>query len=248
MKEIKGIGFDLFNTLITIGREAFPEAMARLTESLSASGFALKGDSFQQAYRQAALSFVQESRTRGTETHNRFWISAALKSLGHEVEPDHQSIAQAVEAYFSTFFDYSRLIPKTREMLSALKERYRLGLLSNFTHAPAAVGLLDHLGLTPYFDTVLISGALGFRKPHPLVFERLVQELKVGKDVLLYVGDSLDPDVLGAIRFGITPIWMTYVQDHHLPVFPTAAPSAEEVPPPGVVRVSDWDQFLNLLR
>lgn len=248
MENIQAIGFDLFNTLITIGREALPEAMARLSGSLRESGLKFDEEAFRQEYREAAQRFVQESRALGKETHNRFWISAALKALGHGLDPDHPTISRAVENYFSTFFDFCQLIPRTLEMLSALKGRYRLGLLSNFTHAPAAVRLLDHLGLAPFFDTVLISGALGFRKPHPLVFARLVQEFQVTKETILYVGDSLDPDVLGAVRFGIKPVWMTYVLDHHIPVFPpTATPPAEEIPASEVVRVSDWEQFLNLL-
>lgn len=247
MKHIQGIGFDLFNTLITIGREALPVAMARLVAGLREGGLEFEEDAFQRAYRQAALAFVEESRAQGRETHNRYWISAALKTLGLEVEPDQPSISRAVDAYFSTFFDFSQLIPKTREMLSLLRGRYRLGLLSNFTHAPAALSLLEHLELAPYFDTILISGALGFRKPHPFVFEKLVETLNLPKDAILYVGDSLDPDILGALRFGIKPIWMTYVRDHHLPVFPPTVPVEEEIPTTELIRVSDWEQFLGLL-
>ena len=52
-------------------------------------------------------------------------------------------------------------------MLGELKERYRLGLLSNFTHAPAAKEIIDGVGLASLFDVVLISGDLGYRNPHP---------------------------------------------------------------------------------
>ena len=131
---IKAIGFDLFNTLITADPGALGEAMQRLTGSLEESGFKLEPDPFRKAYREAAIRFVTESKASGKETHNRFWISAALTSLGQNVAPDDAAISRAVEAYFSTFFDYCRLIPKTVEMLEQLQGSYRLGLLSNFTH------------------------------------------------------------------------------------------------------------------
>jgi putative hydrolase of the HAD superfamily len=247
MNQVKAIGFDLFNTLITADPGALSEAMVRLTGSLRGNGIDFETEPFQKAYREAALRFVSESKAEGKETHNRFWISAALKALGYDLGPDDAPVAKAVEAYFSTFLDYCRLIPQTLNMLTVLKGRYRLGLLSNFTHAPAVQGLLDQLGLAPFFETVLVSGALGFRKPHPLVFERLVKDLGVERNHILYVGDSLDPDVVGAVRAGLRPVWMTYVQDNHLPVFPPYSPPPEESMSREVLRVSNWDEFLSLL-
>ena len=192
MNEIKAIGFDFFNTLMTIDPAALGESWQRLTVSLKESGLRVDPDPFRQAYREAALRFVAESKSTGRETHNRFWISAALAALGQEVDPDDAVISKAVEAYFSTFFDYCRLIPKTIEMLGQLEGKYRLGILSNFTHGPTVDRLLDQLGLTPFFATVLVSGKIGYRKPHPLVFEMLVKNLGFEKQQILYVGDSLE--------------------------------------------------------
>ncbi|MBW1702390.1 MAG: hypothetical protein JRJ50_09755, partial [Deltaproteobacteria bacterium] len=93
MNQIKAIGFDLFNTLITVEPQAIGEAMRRLLKSLQKGGFALDYESFKQAHRQAALGFLEETRRDGRETHNRFWISAALKSLGYNVPPDDPRIA-----------------------------------------------------------------------------------------------------------------------------------------------------------
>lgn len=248
MNQVKAIGFDLFNTLITADPGALMEAMQRLTGSLTESGFRLEPESFRKAYREAAVRFVNETKLDGKETHNRFWISAALNALGHDVSPEDPAISRAVEAYFSTFLDYCRIIPGTAEMLSELQGTYRLGLLSNFTHGPAVKGLLEHLELDTFFDTVLVSGEIGYRKPHPLVFEMLVENLGFEKQCILYVGDSLDPDVLGAIQSGLRPVWMTYVQDHHLPVFPAVNPEQDETLSQEVLRVSDWNAFLSLLK
>jgi FMN phosphatase YigB (HAD superfamily) len=133
-------------------------------------------------------------------------------------------------------------------MLEKLKGVYRLGLLSNFTHAPAAKDLLELMGLTPYFDPIIISGEIGYRKPHPIVFESLVEKLGVERERILYVGDDPDPDIIGALQAGLRPIWMTYVKDHHLPVVPgyiSKEPkdfSYQQVP-----RISRWEDFLSLL-
>jgi putative hydrolase of the HAD superfamily len=212
MEPIKAIGFDLFETLVTIKSLGSAEAHGRLVGGLRSQGLAVADEVFLPAYRGAARRFAEETRKEGKETHNRFWISAALHHVGHPVSPDDPRIAVAIEAYFSAFLDYATLIPGTLEILATLKRRYRLGLLSNFTHAPAAVQILERLGLAPFFDVVLVSGQLGYRKPHPLVFRHLIDQLGVPKEQIAFVGDNLEADVYGAHQAGIRPIWMTYVQ------------------------------------
>lgn len=247
MDHIKAIGFDLFNTLITAEPQALDEAVSRLTQSLLKSGFAFKQEAFKQAYGEAALRFIEETRPHGRETHNRFWISAALESHGYNVPPDDLRIARAVDAYFSAFLEHCHLIPGTKEMLHSFKGLYRLGLLSNFTHPPAAIGIMDGMGLTPFFDVVLISGELGYRKPHPVVFRRLIDELGVEKDQILYVGDDPEPDIIGAQKAGLQPVWMTYVKDKNIPFIQSALSGRAEKPDSAVPRISAWDELLALL-
>jgi HAD superfamily hydrolase (TIGR01549 family) len=247
MSTIEAIGFDFFNTLITVEPPAMGEAFRRLTASLQTNGLVFDSEIFLQVHKEAAIRLIKETKVDGRETHNRFWISAALNALGQTIPPDDPLIAEAVTAYFSAFFDYCRLIPGTIEMLEKLRGEYKLGLLSNFTHAPAAKDLLAGMGLNPYFDTVLISGEIGFRKPHPLVFEMLANKLGSERDNILYVGDDPDPDILGAQQAGLRPIWMTYVRDHHLPVVPGYLKEQGQDLQLEVPRVSRWEEFLSFL-
>jgi len=247
MYQIKAIGFDLFNTLITADRQALNEAMSRLTHSLQQSGLALEQEAFKKAHREAALRFIKETRRRGRETHNRFWISAALETQGYNVQPDDPRIAKAVSAYFSAFPEHCHLIPGTSEMLGTLKGSYRLGLLSNFTHAPAAREIIDGVGLAPFFDVVVISGELGYCKPHPLIFRRLIEQLRVKENQILYVGDDPEPDITGAQRAGLRPIWMTYVRDKNLPLSPGVPSGRAEIPDSDVPRISTWEELFALL-
>jgi putative hydrolase of the HAD superfamily len=247
MPRIKAIGFDLFNTLLTIEPSALEEAVERLILSLTMSGIPVEKESFKDAYRESALRFIYETRLDGKETHNRFWISAALLSQGYEVGSDDSRIATAVNAYFSAFMGRCRLIPDTMKMLKALKGAYRLGLLSNFTHPPALREIINSLGLTAHLDVVLISGELGYRKPHPLVFQRLLHELGVKRDEILYVGDDPEPDITGARQAGIRPVWFTYVRDKRIPSVPGIAGMMSPDPEGDVTRISDWSNLFSLL-
>jgi HAD superfamily hydrolase (TIGR01549 family) len=247
INDIKAIGFDLFNTLIMIEPQAVQEALNRLIASLVQSGFTLDPEPFKHAHREAARRFLEETRESGRETHNRFWISAALETHGYTVPPDDTRIAEAVEAYFSPFLEFCHLIPGTREILETLKGKYRLALLSNFTHPPAAIELLNGVGITSFFDVLLISGDLGYRKPHPLVFGRLTEDLGLEKSEILFVGDDPELDVDGAQRAGLQPIWMTYVIDQKIPSARSVLSGGMERPNFEVPRISRWEELLSLL-
>ena len=244
---IQAIGFDLFNTLITVEPHTLEKAHTNLAQCLQENGFNISAEPFRQAHYEAASAFLEESRESGRETHNRFWISAALESRGYSVSPDDERIAEAVDAYFSAFFRDCRVIPGTIEMLGTLQDSYRLGLLSNFTHGPAARKIIGHLGLAPFFMTILISGELGYRKPHSFVFERLVKELGADKRHILYVGDDPEPDVEGALAAGLQPVWTTYVEDHDLPAPPRILSRGTGIPDSSVPRISSWDDLIALL-
>jgi putative hydrolase of the HAD superfamily len=247
MTRIRAVAFDLFNTLITVEPQTLEDANARLFQSLCRSDFFLEGDSFLKAHRTAALRHVEASRKDGRETHNSLWISAALSEQGYHVSPDDARIALAVEAYFSAFQDHCRLIPRTKEMLAILQSSYRLGLLSNFTHGPAARNLLSQLGLDPYFEVVIISGELGFRKPHALPFLALVDGLGLPRHEIIYVGDDPEPDILGAKQAGLMPVWSTYVRDLQVPFAPGILSSDQQIVDPRVPTISNWDDLISLL-
>jgi putative hydrolase of the HAD superfamily len=247
MNHIKAIGFDLFNTLVIAELQTLGEAMSRLSKSLRQSGFKLENEQFKEAYREAALEFVKKAQKDGIETHNRFWISAALQSQGYDISPDDARIAIAVDNYFSAFFLHCHLIPDTKQMLSSLRDRYRLGLLTNFTHGPAAREIIDKLGLNLFFDVVLISGELGFRKPHTFVFHRLIEHLGVRNDQAIYIGDDLEPDIKGAQRAGLQPVLTTYVRDQNIPSLPGIVYSDIEEIDCEVPQISTWKDLLSLL-
>jgi putative hydrolase of the HAD superfamily len=247
MNHLKAIGFDLFNTLITVEPQTMQEANGRLILSLKGNDFALDNERFRKAHKDAAIEHLEGCRKDGRETHNRFWISRALEAFGYDVSPEDPRIAEAVESYFSAFYDYCRIIPGTRQMLGGMKDFFRLGMLTNFTHGPAARKIITQLGLASFFDVILISGELGFRKPSPVVFQKLVEGLEVEKHQMIYIGDDPEPDIVGARNAGIQPVWFTFVRDQDIPfaaglLLPGLYTSDERVP-----RITNWEELHSLL-
>lgn len=242
MRSIRAVAFDLFNTLVTVDTPSRYSSIDRLLDSLKAQGVAVHADDFMPVYRDVAREFVSEAERLGEETHNSLWVSTALRRLGIDMPPQDARVAEAVEAYFSAFVDNARPLPGTADMLAVLKPRYRLGLLSNLTHGPAARQILDHLNLSPYFDVLLVSGDLGYRKPHPQVFQRLIDALEVPPASILFVGDDPRTDVQGSLLAGMQPVQTVYAQRQR-----DAAALMTPLSDLSVPIIASWQDLLTLL-
>jgi HAD superfamily hydrolase (TIGR01549 family) len=92
--------------------------------------------------------------------------------------------------------------------LDDLGARYRLGLVSNFDHGPAARAVLARHGLDRRFASIAISIEVGRRKPHPQIFRRALRELGVEASQALFIGDSPREDVGGASAVGMDTAWV----------------------------------------
>jgi len=247
MSNIKAIGFDLFNTLIIVEPDTLVHAMKKMIKSLRDNGLTIDESSYIRDYKKAASKFVSQARKDGKETHNSIWISHVFKEYGISIPPDDARITEAIDQYFSTFYDRVNLIPDTIETLTMLKKKYPLGLLSNFTHAPAAREILVRTGLGPCFDTILISGELGYRKPHSIVFEELARKLGTEKEYILFTGDDPEPDINGSYKAGLNPVWFTYIKENNVPIIKGTIQSELSEPEIDVPRASSWKEFINIL-
>lgn len=242
MDEIQAVAFDLFNTLITVDMPSRYSSIDRMLDSLRAQGVTVHADDFLPVYRDVVREFVSEAERSGVETHNGLWVSRALQQVGIDVSPQDPRVTEAVEAYFSAFVDNARPLPGTADMLAALKPRYRLALLSNLTHGPAARQILDHLNLSTYFEALLVSGDLGYRKPHPQVFQRLIDALDVPASSILFVGDDPRTDVQGSLLAGMRPVQTVYAQRQR-----DAAALKTPASDLSVPVITSWQDLLTLL-
>jgi putative hydrolase of the HAD superfamily len=249
MPAVKGIGFDLFGTLVLQERFSFEQCIDALYHSLVTSGFALEKGSFLQVYRGVNRRLMDQATADGRETYNRLWVAGALQAIGHAVAPTDTCIEAAVSAYFEPFIKSCQLIPGTHEMLASLKGRYRIALVSNFTHPPAVAEILERVGIAHFFGEILISGQLGFRKPHPVVFAELQRRLCVEAAEIVFVGDELQADVIGAQEAGMRTVWMTYRQrlERPSPLGQVLGISEQlgKIRPDHVVE--NWSEFLAVL-
>jgi len=93
-------------------------------------------------------------------------------------------------------------------LLDTLRSRYRLGLFSNFDHAPPLTERLQRDGLSDWLDPILISADLGWRKPGAEAFRIALERAGESAERILFVGDTFGDDVVGACGAGLDCAWI----------------------------------------
>jgi HAD superfamily hydrolase (TIGR01549 family) len=100
----------------------------------------------------------------------------------------------------------SAAFARNRPILETLKERYRLGIVSNFYGNLEAV--CHSAGLAPLFSVMVDSHCVGAEKPDPKIFRAALETLRATPETTVFVGDSLRRDREGARRAGMRFIWI----------------------------------------
>ncbi|HEV8630992.1 MAG TPA: HAD-IA family hydrolase [Thermoanaerobaculia bacterium] len=83
----------------------------------------------------------------------------------------------------------------------------RLAVASNFDGRLPR--LLADAGLGDFFDTIVFSEEVGVEKPHPALFEELLERLALPAGRVVHVGDSRRDDVEGARAVSLQALWLT---------------------------------------
>jgi putative hydrolase of the HAD superfamily len=104
--------------------------------------------------------------------------------------------------FLAEFRSWSRgLLPGARELLDALRPRYRLAALSNSNEVHWDRNTTD-LGITALFDSAYSSHQLGCHKPEPAIYREALARLGVPADRVVFF-DDFEPNVVGARSEGI---------------------------------------------
>jgi putative hydrolase of the HAD superfamily len=135
-------------------------------------------------------------------------ITRRLIRALYNLEPSDQDVSEICRIRFAAFVDsIAPPGPEVVKLLSRLRQRYRLGLVSNYPEGRALRASLDRVELKDCFDTVVVSGDVGFVKPHPAPFRAALADLDIDPASAAYVGDNWLADIQGAKKLGMQAIW-----------------------------------------
>jgi len=133
-------------------------------------------------------------------------VRELLESFGVEVDDDELDRFLAAE---HAAWEPARLVgAHTHALLDSLRGRgLATGLVSNaFDPGWLLHEDLARMGLADRLDAAVFSSEIGKRKPHPAIFEAVLERLGVAPGDALFVGDRRLEDVQGAKELGMTTV------------------------------------------
>jgi 2-haloalkanoic acid dehalogenase type II len=114
-----------------------------------------------------------------------------------------------VDVYRDYFLARANPFPGVKPLLSALKQKVKIGLVTNTYNGDEKRARLKHAGLEPYFDTIVFAGEIGCFKPNPAIFRYALNLLQVPPERALFIGDSESDDILGANKAGLSTVFIS---------------------------------------
>ena len=208
---LRGVIFDLGSTLLRYtgdDREAQAHMQADLAAFLVAEGLAIDVEEFKRTFAARLGEFFAQRLHDWVEVTSAYVLRETLAALGQPPLSDDQ-VERALRAYFAYSEARWEPMPGLYEMLAAVAARgYRLGLISNASDEGNVQRLIDNAGLRRWFDPILVSAAVGLRKPNPRIFERVLDAWGLPPNEVAMVGDTLGADVLGAQLSGLRSVWL----------------------------------------
>ncbi len=102
--------------------------------------------------------------------------------------------------------DSRRQLSESAALLSRLRKRHAIGIVSNFYGNLPAV--CDEAGLSPSIGAAIDSTLVGCKKPDPRIFQAALDALGAAPADAVFVGDSLKRDMAGARAMGMRHVWL----------------------------------------
>jgi len=205
IEKIAAIIFDFANTLIEYGPRQIKRQNRVLVECLER----LCGPCDREKLAAIRLSQITAPFRNNYRENLLPEICAELIHDLYGTAAEDDQIADLIQVRYDIFQQNVQLPPEVKELLIQLKKRYRLALLSNYPSRSFIMDALEQFGIADVFESIVISADIGYVKPHPVIFQRVLEELRLPPDRCLMIGDNWLADVQGARQLGIPVIHIT---------------------------------------
>jgi putative hydrolase of the HAD superfamily len=209
---LQAIVFDLNGTLIEILTDDDREDIFRAAgHLLTYQGIDLRRHQVRDLYFQT----LRQQRQASREKYPEFDAVDVWRSMIHSHSTEYtralppDKLAQLPALLAEMYRGMSRrrlgLFPHVVEVLDTLRKNFRLAVVSD-GQSTWARGELHKVGLTDYFDPIIISGDHGFRKPDRRLFRFALDGLGIAPADAIYVGNDMHRDIYGAREVGMTTV------------------------------------------
>jgi FMN phosphatase YigB (HAD superfamily) len=185
------------------------DSRLKLYNALAAEGFNVGKDQFLDAYIRAHEKYRVVRYEQLREVTNAVWVAEALNELGYKVRADDAHVKAALNVFFKDYVDSLTLREGAKKLINKAVQHSRVGLVSNFTHAPVVYSSVRQFGIGECFNAIIVSEANGWRKPSKHIFNDALSRLQVLASEAVYIGDSPVEDIKGAGDAGLRTVFVS---------------------------------------
>ncbi len=212
-RTLRAVLFDLYGTLLSYGnmRNAWRAWGGLLAERLAQHGGRIDPATWPQQLIAVFEGYEPEPAPQDDLTVHERRLLALAAAVGARLGPDDaRAMATDGLAIWQRDID---LAPGLHATLDALRDRgLATGLVTNFDHPPHVHSLLRQHQLEPLLDVVIVSGAVGLKKPDPAIVRLALEPLGVAPAEAAFVGDSPE-DMQAARAAGVAALGITHNRD-----------------------------------
>ncbi len=201
MAERRFVFFDVGNTLLFPNR---PKTLASIASDCHPTL-----EQWQELERRTKTEFDQGMQS-GSVDHGFWWMfhTHLLEQLGMDI-----GLRQSLVENTRNSANWDQILPRTRETLDRIGQKFRIGVISNADGGIERV--LSRCGIADCFESITDSAVVGFEKPRREIFEVALQRMQARADESLYVGDLFSVDYLGATNAGMSAVLLDVAGAYH---------------------------------
>jgi FMN phosphatase YigB (HAD superfamily) len=214
----RGVLFDLFGTLVLVDPERLPE-LRRGTQAVRATAAGLgellarwapgvTPETFWLALAEVSDEIARARARNFVELPSRERFRRALARVGCDPAVLPEAAVHLSRGHMAMIVGSTVLPSAHREVLRAARAHCRVGVVTNFDDTAAAYEILRRHDLLACLDTVVVSEAIGLRKPHPAPVRAALDGLGLEAHEVLFVGDTFHEDVAAAHAAGVDSVWI----------------------------------------
>ena len=206
----KAIGFDWAYTLVDLGEEDDRKPLQKVFSFLGQKNISLPGfEEFLDKSRKIFRPMIENSRITNQEACFEVALQKLINHFGLTLNDD-LTLNKLLEIYYLEVYSERKVYPEVVSVLQSFKNMdTRMGIVSNTTNPVFMKEKeMQATGLKTFFEFAIYSSGSPYRKPHPSIFELAMTHLDMNPEEILFVGDNISMDVVGAQGVGMKSAWL----------------------------------------
>lgn len=204
--------FDLYGTLVDIHtNEEKAYLWDKMAEFYGFQGAIYTRKELRLTYQEFCDQEEKALRERNTAAYPEVQLEKVFRRLYvHKgVSPSPELLTCTAQMFRIISTQYLRLYDGVKEMLQTLKENgKRVYLLSNAQYE-FTMYEMNYLGLTSYFDGIVISSCEECKKPDRAFYEVVLSRYGLEKKESIMIGNDKTTDIRGAQEAGLDSLYIS---------------------------------------